>query len=96
MLRDGGGFVPSGDSIVQAGDEVLLVLDVGIEERVTERFTDRSGAAADAVADRRVDHLLIGGGLAPPTARALAARGGRHGSCCSWAASPTRPITGRP
>ena len=44
VLRDGGGFVPSGDSIVQAGDEVLLVLDV--EERVTERFTDRSGAAA--------------------------------------------------
>ena len=30
---------------LQAGDEVLLVLDVGIEERVTERFTDRSGAA---------------------------------------------------
>jgi trk system potassium uptake protein TrkA len=44
ILRDGGGFVPSGDSIVQAGDEVLLVLDVGIESRVTERFTNRSAA----------------------------------------------------
>jgi trk system potassium uptake protein TrkA len=46
ILRDGGGFVPAGDSIVKAGDEVLLVLDVGIEPRVTERFTNRSGAAA--------------------------------------------------
>jgi trk system potassium uptake protein TrkA len=46
ILRDGGGFVPSGDSVVKAGDEVLLVLDVGLESRVTERFTDRSGAAA--------------------------------------------------
>jgi trk system potassium uptake protein TrkA len=39
ILRDGGGFVPAGDSVVQAGDEVLLVLDVGIEDRVTERFS---------------------------------------------------------
>src|SRR5919108_220919 len=46
ILRDGGGFVPAGDSVVKAGDEVLLVLDVGIEPRVTERFTNRSGAAA--------------------------------------------------
>ena len=46
ILRDGGGFVPSGDSVVEAGDEVLLVLDVGIEERVTERFTDNASAAA--------------------------------------------------
>ena len=44
ILRDGGGFVPAGDSMVQAGDEVLLVLDVGIESRVTERFTNRSAA----------------------------------------------------
>jgi trk system potassium uptake protein TrkA len=46
ILRDGGGFVPTGDSVVQAGDEVLLVLDVGIEERVTELFT--SGVAPTA------------------------------------------------
>ena len=31
ILRDGGGFVPNGDSVVQAGDEVLLVLDAGLE-----------------------------------------------------------------
>ena len=44
ILRDGGGFVPTGDSVVQAGDEVLLVLDVGPRgRRVTERFTGRVG-----------------------------------------------------
>ena len=32
ILRDGGGFVPLGDSVVEAGDEVLLVLDVGLED----------------------------------------------------------------
>ena len=40
ILRDETGFVPAGDSMIQAGDQVLLVLDAGIEERVTERFTN--------------------------------------------------------
>src|SRR5919106_4581393 len=44
ILRDGAGFVPAGDSVVQPGDEVLLVLDVGLEARVTERFTNHAGA----------------------------------------------------
>jgi len=41
ILRDGGGFVPTGDSVVEAGDEVLLVLDIGIEDTVTEVFSGR-------------------------------------------------------
>src|SRR3954449_3326044 len=45
ILRDGAGFVPGGDSVVQAGGGVLLVLDVGLEARVTERFPGRSEAA---------------------------------------------------
>ncbi|MDP9136136.1 MAG: hypothetical protein M3N56_15060, partial [Actinomycetota bacterium] len=45
ILRDGGGFVPAGDSVVRAGDEVLLVLDIGLEEAVTQRFLGRSEAA---------------------------------------------------
>jgi trk system potassium uptake protein len=44
ILRDGAGFVPAGDSVVQPGDEVLCVLDVGLEGRVTERFTNHAGA----------------------------------------------------
>src|SRR6188472_3304755 len=46
ILRDDGGFVPTGESVVQASDEVLLVLDVGIEERVTELFTSGVAPAA--------------------------------------------------
>jgi trk system potassium uptake protein len=46
ILRDGGGFVPHGDSVVEARDEVLLVLDVGLETSVTERFSERSSAPA--------------------------------------------------
>jgi trk system potassium uptake protein TrkA len=38
ILRDGTGFVPTADSQIAAGDEVLLVLDTGLEEQVTERF----------------------------------------------------------
>ena len=41
ILRDGGGFVPTGESMVQGGDEVLLVLDIGLEDSVTERFSQR-------------------------------------------------------
>ncbi len=39
ILRDGMGFVPLSDSVVEAGDEVLLVLDTGLEEKVAARFT---------------------------------------------------------
>ena len=31
MLRNGGGFVPKADTVIEAGDEVLLVLDPGME-----------------------------------------------------------------
>jgi trk system potassium uptake protein len=43
ILRNGGGFVPAGDSVVQGGDEVLIVLDVALESNVTARFTNRAG-----------------------------------------------------
>ena len=45
ILREGGGFVPAGDSVVHAGDEVLLVLDTGLEASVTELFATTSRAA---------------------------------------------------
>ena len=41
VLRDGGGFVPTGESVVKADDEVLLVLDVGLEDVVAERFANQ-------------------------------------------------------
>jgi trk system potassium uptake protein TrkA len=41
VLRNGGGFVPKADTIIEAGDEVLLVLDPGLEDHVTPQFTTR-------------------------------------------------------
>jgi trk system potassium uptake protein TrkA len=39
VLRDGTGFVPKADTVVEAGDEVLLVLDPGLEESITAFFS---------------------------------------------------------
>jgi trk system potassium uptake protein TrkA len=38
VLRDGSGFVPKSDSVVEAGDEVLVVLDPGLEDDITQLF----------------------------------------------------------
>jgi trk system potassium uptake protein TrkA len=38
VLRQGRGFVPKADTMIQAGDEVLLVLDPGMEDAITARF----------------------------------------------------------
>jgi trk system potassium uptake protein len=46
ILRDGTGFVPRGDSVVEAGDEVLVVLDVGLESEITPLFAAAGSAAA--------------------------------------------------
>ncbi|PTL56181.1 potassium channel family protein [Paraconexibacter algicola] len=39
VLRGGDGFVPKADTVIEGGDEVLLVLDPGLEERITQVFT---------------------------------------------------------
>jgi trk system potassium uptake protein TrkA len=39
LLRDDGGFVPKAETVIEAGDEVLVVLDPGLEEEITSRFT---------------------------------------------------------
>jgi trk system potassium uptake protein len=38
VLREGGGFVPKGDTLIEAGDEVLLVLDPGLEDAIMQQF----------------------------------------------------------
>ena len=45
ILRDGAGFVPVADSVIEPGDEVLLILDTGLEAKVTERFVPQATAA---------------------------------------------------
>ncbi len=45
VLREGSGFVPKPDTVIQAGDEVLLVLDPGLESSITS-FFQPNGARA--------------------------------------------------
>ena len=46
VLRGGAGFVPKPDTMIEAGDEVLLVLDPGLEESITSYFSSESQPAA--------------------------------------------------
>jgi trk system potassium uptake protein TrkA len=43
VLRDGKGFVPKADTVIHGGDEVLLVLDPGLEDSITKQFAGRAG-----------------------------------------------------
>ena len=43
VLRDGSGFVPKSDTVVEAGDEVLVVLDPGLEQDITRAFVGENG-----------------------------------------------------
>ena len=43
VLRDGKGFVPKADTVINGGDEVLLVLDPGLEESITKHFVGPAG-----------------------------------------------------
>jgi trk system potassium uptake protein TrkA len=38
VLRDGTGFVPSPETVLEPGDEVLAVLDPGLEEELKTYF----------------------------------------------------------
>src|ERR687897_218276 len=44
VLRDGSGFVPKADTVVEAGDEVLVVLDPGLEESITAQFVGENSS----------------------------------------------------
>jgi len=41
VLRAEGGFVPKADTVIEAGDEVLIVLDPGLEDAITAQFAAR-------------------------------------------------------
>src|SRR6195952_2826568 len=48
VLRGGGGVVPKADSVIEAGDQVLLILDPGLENEITPRFAPNAAAASRA------------------------------------------------
>jgi trk system potassium uptake protein TrkA len=45
VLRDGSGFVPKAETVIEAGDRVLLVLEPGLEETVTAYLTSEGSRA---------------------------------------------------
>ena len=45
VLRGGAGFVPKGDTVIEPGDQVLLILDPGLESEITPQFAP-AGASA--------------------------------------------------
>ena len=66
VLRDGKGFVPKADTVIEAGDEVLLVLDPGLEERITAQFSG-AGCASPAARRRLTPQPTRMGRLRSPT-----------------------------
>ena len=46
VLRDGAGFVPKGDSVIEPGDQVLLILDPGLESQITPQFAPDAAHAS--------------------------------------------------
>jgi trk system potassium uptake protein len=57
VLRDGRGFVPKSDSVINAGDQVLLILDPGLEDSITSQFAP-NGDGADG--QRRIGRRARG------------------------------------
>jgi trk system potassium uptake protein len=45
IIRGSTGFVPKADTVVEAGDTVMLILDPGLESEVTLQFAPSSAAA---------------------------------------------------
>jgi trk system potassium uptake protein TrkA len=43
LRSEGGGFVPKADTVIKAGDEVLVVLDPGLEDDITRQFVSDNG-----------------------------------------------------
>jgi trk system potassium uptake protein len=46
VLRGGAGFVPKPDTVIESGDEVLLVLDPGLEPAITAQFSPNGNRAS--------------------------------------------------
>src|SRR5215211_4981142 len=46
LPKDGPGRVPTADTVVQAGDEVMVILDPGLETAITAQFSPNGAARA--------------------------------------------------
>jgi trk system potassium uptake protein len=46
VLRGGTGFVPQPDTVIEAGDQVMLILDPGLEAEITPQFAPSAAGAS--------------------------------------------------
>ena len=92
VLRDGKGFVPGPDTVLEAGDEVLAVLDPGREDELKELFgpEGRTGPENERPL-AQVDFLLIGGGLASANCASELRKRGAEGSILLVGREPEPP-----
>ncbi len=43
LPKGGGGYVPKADTVIEAGDEVMIILDPGLEKDITAQFSPNGG-----------------------------------------------------
>ena len=94
VLRAGKGFVPSADTVLEEGDEILAVLDPGKEDDLKVLFgpaRTATATGAERMADREVDFLLIGGGMASAHCAAELRKRGAEGSILLVGREPEPP-----
>ena len=100
VLREGTGFVPNAETVLQTGDEILAVLDPRVEEDLTAYFGPDGAAPSDRVGagrgHRGVDFLLVGGGHGRRLLRVGAAQAGGRGRSILLAAREPEPPYERP
>jgi trk system potassium uptake protein TrkA len=48
VLRGGTGFVPKADSVIEEGDQVMLILDPGLESEITPQFAPQGVTSSRA------------------------------------------------
>ena len=97
VLRGGAGFVPKADSVIEAGDQVLLILDPGLESR------DHAAVRARGARESRErwltatsTTLLIGGGLAAGNCARWLRESGADGSILLVGREPDLPYNRPP
>ena len=92
VLRNGSGFVPKADTVVESGDEVLVVLDPGLEDAITAQFVGDGDEPELRWPTGSADILIVGGGLAGAScAEALRERGLRRLGAARGARAARRP-----
>ena len=78
VLREGSGFVPGPETVLEPGDEILAVLDPGSEEDLKD--TSAPTASGGLSLGREVEFLLVGGGMAGANCAAELRKAGAEGS----------------